>query len=66
MGIGKSSRFRLLFDRFDIRFGDRVFAEGVAEVISDDDLIVVEDDFADENFDDGFADLHVFNVAADY
>lgn len=66
MGIGKSSRFRLLFDRFDIRFGDRVFAEGVAEVISDDDLIVVEDDFADENFDDGFADLHIFNVTADY
>ena len=43
-----------------------MFAEGVAEVISDDDLIVVEDDFTDENFDDGFADLHVFNVAADH
>ena len=66
MGIGKSSRFRLLFDRFDIRFGDRVFAEGVAEVISDDDLIVVEDDFADENLDDGFSYLHVFNIAANH
>ncbi len=66
MGIGKSSRFRLLFDCFDIRLGDLVLVEGVAEVISDDDLIVVEDDFADENFDDGFADLHVFNVAADH
>lgn len=66
MGIGKSSRFRLLFDRFDMRFGDRVFAECVAEVISDDDLIVVEDDVTDENFDDGFADLHIFNVTADY
>ena len=43
-----------------------MFAEGVAEVISDDDLIVVEDDFADENLDDGFSYLHVFNVAADH
>ena len=43
-----------------------MFAEGVAEVISDDDLIVVEDDFADENLDDGFSYLHVFNIAADH
>lgn len=66
MGIGKSSRFRLLFDRFDICLGDFVLVECITEVISDDDLIVVEDDFADENLDDGFSYLHVFNVAADH
>ena len=66
MGIGKSSSFRLLFDCFDIRLGDFVLVECIAEVICDDDLIVVEDDFADENLDDGFSYLHVFNVAADH
>ena len=43
-----------------------MLVECIAEVISDDDLIVVEDDFADENLDDGFSYLHVFNVAADH
>lgn len=43
-----------------------MFIKAFSKVVCDNDFVVIQDYFTDEYLDDGFADLHIFNVTADY
>lgn len=43
-----------------------MFIKAFGKVVCDNDFVVIQDHFTDEYLDDGFSDLHAFNVAVDH
>ena len=61
----KSSPFGLLFDLFDSFGRYLVLSVCIAEVVSDDDFVLVQDDFADGRLNDELARFDIVLPAVD-